>query len=70
MLGIKSTLMETSLVVQWLRICLPIQGTQVQSLVGEDPHATEQLSPRAATTEAHALEACTPQLESSPHHGS
>ena len=26
----------TSLVVQWLRICLPMQGTQVQSLVGED----------------------------------
>ena len=27
----------TSLVVQWLRICLPMQGTQVQSLVREDP---------------------------------
>ena len=27
----------TSLVVQWLRICLPVQGTQVQSLVREDP---------------------------------
>ena len=25
----------TSLVVQWLRICLPTQGTQVQSLVRE-----------------------------------
>ena len=25
-----------SLVVQWLRICLPVQGTQVQSLVQED----------------------------------
>ena len=25
----------TSLVVQWLRICLPMQGTQVQSQVGE-----------------------------------
>ena len=25
----------TSLVVQWLRICLPKQGTQVQSLVRE-----------------------------------
>ena len=24
----------TSLVVQWLRICLPMQGTHVQSLVG------------------------------------
>ena len=27
---------ETSLVVQWLRICLPVQGTQVQPLVQED----------------------------------
>ena len=25
----------TSLVVQWLRICLPMQGTQVRSLFGE-----------------------------------
>ena len=43
----------TSLVVQWLRIRLPIQGTQVQSLVGElrCPRATGQLSLHAATTE-------------------
>ena len=27
----------TSLVVQWLRILLPTQGTQVRSLVQEDP---------------------------------
>ena len=26
-----------SLVVQWLRICLPMQGTRVQALVREDP---------------------------------
>ena len=26
-----------SLVVQWLRICLPMQGTQVRVLVWEDP---------------------------------
>ena len=26
---------ETSLVAQWLRICLPVQGMQVQYLVGE-----------------------------------
>ena len=37
-----------SLVVQWLRIRLPIQGTQVRSLVREDPHAAEQLSPQLA----------------------
>ena len=27
----------TSLVAQWLRICLPVQGTQVRALVWEDP---------------------------------
>ena len=27
----------TSLVAQWLRICLPMQGTRVQALVQEDP---------------------------------
>ena len=27
----------TSLVAQWLRICLPMQGTRVRSLVREDP---------------------------------
>ena len=27
----------TSLVVQWLRILLPMQGTRVQALVQEDP---------------------------------
>ena len=27
----------TSLVAQWLRIRLPMQGTRVQSLVWEDP---------------------------------
>ena len=26
-----------SLVAQWIRICLPMQGTQVRSLVWEDP---------------------------------
>ena len=28
---------ETSLVAQWLRICLPMQGTRVWALVQEDP---------------------------------
>ena len=32
---IKSLLIGTSLVGQWLRICLPMQGIQVRSLVGE-----------------------------------
>ena len=33
----KEYIYGTSLVVQWLRICLPMQGTWVRSLVWEDP---------------------------------
>ena len=33
--GYKKNQKRTSLVVQWLRICLPMQGTGVQSLVGK-----------------------------------
>ena len=33
----KRITLGTSLVAQWLRICLPMQGTRVQSLVREDP---------------------------------
>ena len=33
----KSWILGTSLVVQWLRIYLPVQGTWVQYLVWEDP---------------------------------
>ena len=34
---IKKTQRGASLVVQWLRICLPMQGTWVRALVWEDP---------------------------------
>ena len=55
-----------SLVVQWLRIHLPMQRTWVRSLVGETkiPHALGQLSPLATTRQVHAPqqeEACMPQ---------
>ena len=33
----KKSLLGTFLVVQWLGICLPMQGTQIRALVGEDP---------------------------------
>ena len=33
----KNVIIGTSLVVQWLRIHLPMQGTRVRSLVWEDP---------------------------------
>ena len=35
----------TSLVVQWLRICLPMQDIRVRCLVRKIPHTVEQLSP-------------------------
>ena len=47
----------TSLVVQWLRICLAMQGTQVQFLV------TELKSRMLLSTSALSTEP-TPQLES------
>ena len=31
------TKLGASLVAQWLRICLPMQGTRVRALVWEDP---------------------------------
>ena len=34
-----------SLVVQWLRICLPMQGTRVRALVWEDPTCRGATSP-------------------------
>ena len=51
--------MGTSLVVQWLRICLAMQGMHVQSPVRQQrsQHAVEQLSLSITTTEP------APQLE-------
>ena len=43
--------MRTSLVVQWLRVCLPMQGTRFKPWSGKIPHAAEQLKPCATTTE-------------------
>ena len=48
----KKTCPWTSLVVQWIIICLPMHGTQVQSLVREDSTCLGQLSPCATTTES------------------
>ena len=70
----KITYLGTSLVVQWLRIRLPMQGTRVRALVREDPTchgATKPAShnywsPRATTTEARAPRARAPQLEKPP----
>ena len=72
--NVKKAMILTSLEVQWLRVCLPVQGTWIQSLVQEDPTChratkpttTESLHPRVcALQEEKPLqeETCAPQLE-------
>ena len=71
----------TSLVAQWLRIHLPMQGTRVRSLVLEDPTCGRATKPMhrnywacvlqllslcAVTTEARAPRARDPQQEKPP----
>ncbi|KAJ8787666.1 hypothetical protein J1605_022824 [Eschrichtius robustus] len=42
--------MRAPLVAQWLRICLPMQGTRVRALVREDPTCREATKPACHTT--------------------
>ena len=42
-----------SLVAQWLRVCLPMQGTRVRALVQEDPTYRGATNPMCRTTESH-----------------
>ena len=51
----------TSVVIQWLRICLQMQGMQVLPLVQEDPTCMGQPRPCAPTTESKHPTACAPQ---------
>ena len=69
---------QNSLVAQWLRIRLPMQGTWVRALVREDPICCGATKPvrhnywayalelTAATTEARAPRARAPQQEKAP----
>ncbi|KAJ8776863.1 hypothetical protein J1605_015040 [Eschrichtius robustus] len=45
-----------SLVAQWLRICLPVQGTRVRALVREDPTCRGATKPMCHNFRACALE--------------
>ena len=61
-------LIRTSLVVQWIRTHLSMQGTWVRSLVWDNPtclgaYAPQLLSQGAATTEASVPRACALQQE-------
>ena len=58
-----------SLVVQWLRICLPMQGTWVRALVRDDPTCCGATKPLhhnywacALEPTSHNYRACLPQL--------
>ena len=48
---LKKSSVGTSLVAQWIRICLPLQGHGFDTWSGKIPCALEQLSPRTTTTE-------------------
>ena len=54
---------RASLVAQWLRICLPMQRTQVRALVWEDPTCCGATGPLSHNYWACACRACAPQQE-------
>ena len=49
----KEKRMRASLVAQWLRICLPMQGTRVRALVWEDPTCHGATRPVSQIGRAH-----------------
>ena len=58
---LKSKKTWASLVAQWLRICLPMQGTRVRALVWEDPTCRGAAGPVSHNYWACASGACAPQ---------
>ena len=59
----KSGNFRASLVAQWLRICLPMQGTRVRALVWEDPTCRGATKPVSHNYWACASGARAPQQE-------
>ena len=54
---------RASLVAQWLRVRLPMQGTRVRALVWEDPTCRGATKPVSHSYWACASGACAPQRE-------
>ena len=54
---------------QWVRVCLPMQVTQVPSLIRENPTCCRATNPCVTTAEAHVLRAHAPQQEKPPEWG-
>ena len=52
-----------SLVAQWLRVCLPMQGTRIRALDREDPTCRRAAEPVSHTSWTCASGACAPQRE-------
>ena len=61
--AVKSQMTWASLVVQWLRICLLMQGTRVRALVWEDPTCRGAAGPVSHNYWAYVSGACAPQRE-------
>ena len=61
--NIKNQRKGASLVAQWLRICLTMQGTQIRALVWEDPTCHRVTGPVRHNYWACASGACAPQQE-------
>ena len=59
----KSSSLGASLVAQWLRICLPMQGTRVRALVWEDPTCRGAAGPVSHNYWACTSGACALQWE-------
>ena len=57
---------RTSLVVQWLGICLPILGSWIQSLVREDPTCHGTTKPVRHNLPDLCSRACAPQQGKPP----
>ena len=54
---------RASLVAQWLRVCLPMQGTRVRALVWEEPTYRGATRPVSHSYWACTSGACAPQQE-------
>ena len=52
----KETKPQISLVAQWTKMCLPMQGSRVHSLLQED-----SMCPRETKSTSHHYRACTPR---------
>ena len=57
----KKSFLPLPLVIQWIRIRLPMQGTQVWYLVQEDSTCHRAIEPVCIAMEASVPAACAPQ---------